>query len=336
MTIETFKLDNGEEFKVDTASEEYQIKLDVAKKLRLRADESVFFARNLEYARQQVLTVSYPELKLLNGGILPLDKSIPMGAENDSYGIEDSSGKAKIITDYADDLGTSELLGQEVINKIHSVGHSYTYSVQEVRRDKMAGGLGNSKLQRKANAARLAIDQQLEDLLCFGNDDYQIKGLTNASFVPQANITGADWTAKATANPLLILADIDTAKSNMHILTKGLEKPDTMLVDHIAYDILEKTFITLTAYEGMTLLAHIEKFKGLKVYSLSQMAGRFTAGANAFVLYKNDPMKVQGVLSLIESHTPQVKNLTTINIFDVRCGGTRVFAPYSVSVNKGV
>jgi len=336
MTIEILKLDNGEDFKVDTASNEYQMKLDIANNIGLRNDDSVFFARNLEYARQQVMTVAYPELKLLNGGLLPLDKSIPMGAETDSYRIEDFTGKAKIIADYADDIGTSELLGEEVINKIHTVGHSYIYSVQDLRRDRMVGGLGNSKLQRKANATRLAIDQKLEDMLSFGDDEFQVKGLFNAPLVPQANISGADWAAKAVANPLLILADIDKAKSDMHILTKGMEKPDTMLVDHIAYDILEKTFITLTAYEGMTLLAHIEKYKGLKVYSMSQMAGRFTAGASAFVLYKNDPMKVQGILSLIESHAPQVKNLATVNLFDARCGGTRVFRPYSVSVNKGV
>jgi len=35
-------------------------------------------------------------------------------------------------------------------------------------------------------------------------------------------------------------------------------------------------------------------------------------------------------------HAPQIKNLATKNILEARCGGTRVFFPYSVSYSYGI
>lgn len=336
MTIENHKLDNGEELKIDTSSHEYQDGLQAGKEMGLRNDDSVFFARNLEYARQTAFKIQYPALKLLNGGLLPIDTSIPEGAEVDSYQIQDSIGKAKIISSFADDVPLVEITGKEVFNKFRSIGFGYVYSYQDTKADQMRGGVGSSILNRKAMVAREGVDQALEELLAFGDTNFGLKGFFNADFVPQTAVSGATWATKIASNPLLIIEDIDKALEAMDTLTKGMERPDTMLVDNVRFKLLERNY-ELATYEGKTLLNYIETYKGLKVVSMTQLTSKFVGNSNGFVLYKNDRTKLEGVISSrLHAHAPQVKNLVTTNILSARCGGTRVYYPYSVSINYGI
>lgn len=335
MTIETLKLDNGEDFKIDTASNEYQSYINSASQIGItKNDESVFFARNLEFARQTAFKVNYSELKLLNGGLLPIDTSIPAGAEVDSYKIEDAVGTAKVVASYADDIGTVEILGKEVFNKIISIADSYVYSRQDARADQMKGGVGSSTLQRKAEAARRSIDQKLESILAFGEPTFNIKGLFNADGVPQNGVAGGGWAPKTSAQ---ILDDVRKAIDAQVDLTKGMEISDTMILDNTSYSLIKLRELDTTNYSGMTILKYIETNYNLKVVDMAQIKNKFVGNTSGFVLYKNDSQKVQGVMPIrLEAHAPQVHNLVTKNILEARCGGTRVYHPLSVSVTYGI
>ncbi len=334
MTIETFKLDNGEELKIDTSSHEYQDSLQAGKEIGLRNDDSVFFARNLEYARQTAFKVQYSQLKLLNGGLLPIDTSIPEGAETDSYEIQDSTGEAKIIANFADDINKVEITGKEVINKIKSIGDSYDYSYQDTKADQMRGGVGSSILNRKAMTAREAIDKKLESMLAFGDTAFGVKGFFNADFVPNTAVSGSAWASKTSAQ---ILDDVKKAIDDQVDLTKGMETPDTMIVDYTNFSLIMKKELDTTNYSGMTILKYIEANYGLKIVDMAQIKNKFTGNSNAFILYKNDRTKLEGVIpSRLQAHAPQAKNLVTTNILTARCGGTRVYYPYSVSINYGI
>lgn len=340
MTIETFKLDNGEELKIDTSLPEFKAYERAADQVGIsKKDDAFFFARNLEFIRQKVFKPTYSELKLLNGGLLPINTAIPEGAENDTYDILDSAGEADVIGDFADDIKTVEVMGSQVTNGIKSIATSYIYSVQDLRKDKMLGQIGRSTVENKALAARRALDQKIEKILGFGDTRYGIKGMFNATSVPSsaAAATGSGstttWATKTAAN---ILADVEEAINDMVDLTKGNEIPNTMLIDATNYHLIKKKALDTTMYSGKSILRYIEEEYNLKVDWVQQLKNAFS-GNSGFVLYNNSQDKLEGVLPIrMMPHAPQVKNLATKNILEARCGGARVFLPYSMSYTTGI
>lgn len=342
MTIETFKLDNGEELKIDTSSHEFKAYERAMEHMGVtRKDESFFGARTLEFIRQQVFKPVYAELKLLNSGLIPINTSIPEGAETDTYEIMDSTGEAKVVADFADDIHTSEVTGAQVTNGIKSIAEAYIYSVQDLRRDKMLGSVGRSSVENKALAARRAVDQKIEKMFGFGDSAYGIKGMFNAANVPSAavaaNGSGSTtlWANKTAAN---ILADVEDAINDMIDLTQGNEVPNTMLIDHTNYALIKKKALDVTFYSGKSILKYIEEEYDLKVVSVQQLKNGFVNGTKSgFVLYNNSQDKLEAVLPIrLMPHAPQVKNLATKNILEARCGGARVFYPYSMSYSTGI
>lgn len=340
MTIETFKLDNGEELKIDTSLPEFKAYERAAEQVGIsKRDDSFFFARNLEYIRQQVFRPTYSELKILNSGLLSINSAIPEGAETDSYDILDSVGEAGVIGDFADDIKTVEVMGSQVTNSIKSIATSYIYSVQDLRRDRMLGQVGRSIVENKALAARRSLDQKIENMLAFGDVAYGIRGMFNAVAVPStaAAATGSGstttWSTKTAAN---ILADVEQAIDDMVDLTKGNEIPNTLLVDATNYHLIKKKALDTTFYSGKSILNYIEEEYNLKVEWVQQLKNSFS-GNSGFVLYNNAQDKLEGVLPIrMMPHSPQVKNLATKNILEARCGGVRVFLPYSMSYTTGI
>jgi hypothetical protein len=342
MPIQKFKLDNGEELKIDTSSPEFMSYENAAKQVGLvKNDAAFFFARNLEFVRQKIFKPTYAELKLLNGGLLPINTSIPEGAEEDTYDVLDSTGEADIITDFGDDIKTVEVFGNEYTNKIKSLADAYIYSVQDMRKDRMLGNVGRSVITNKALAARKAVDQKIEKMLGFGDSRYGITGMFNHAEVPSnavaATGTGSStlWSTKTAAN---ILADIESAIDDIGDISEDNEAPDTMIVSSPGYRIMQKKALDTTNYSGMSILKYVEKEYGLRVVPMQQLKNGFVSGTKSgFVLYKNSEEKLEGVLPIrLMPHAPQIKNLATKNILEARCGGTRVFFPYSVSYNYGI
>ncbi len=342
MPIQKFKLDNGEEIKIDTSSPEFMSYENAAKQVGLvKNDEAFFFARNLEFVRQKIFMPTYAELKLLNGGLLPINSSIPEGAEEDTYDVLDSTGEADIITDFGDDIKTVEVFGNEYTNKIKSLADAYIYSVQDMRKDRMLGNVGRSVITNKALAARKAVDQKIEKMLGFGDSRYGITGMFNNSNVPidavAATGTGSStlWSTKTAAN---ILADVEEAINDMINVSNGNEVPTRMLLDATNYHLIKKKALDTTNYSGMSILKYIEQEYGLTVDWVQQLKNGFVNGTKSgFVLYSNSEEKLEGVLPIrLMPHAPQIKNLATKNILEARCGGTRVFFPYSVSYSYGI
>lgn len=341
MTIQTFRLDNGEQIKIDTCSPEFMAYENAAKQVGIyKNDDSFFFARSLEFVRQKIFTPVYDQLKLLNGGLLSINTSIPEGAEIDTYGVDDSTGEADIVTDFANDIKTVEVSGKEYSNKIKSLADSYIYSVADMRKDRMNPN-GRSVITRKALAARKAVDQKIEKMLGFGDLRYGITGMFNNSNVP-ANVVKANGTGSTTSwsnkTPENILGDVEEAINDIVDLTRGNEIPNTMLMDYTSYHLIKKKALDTTMYSGVSVLSYIEKEYNLTVEWVQQLKNGFVNNTKSgFVLYDNSEEKLEGVLPIrLMPHAPQIVNLATKNILEARCGGTRIFFPNSMSYSYGI
>lgn len=342
MNIKTIKLNSGEVFKYDESSPQFQsYERAMSQIAPLRQDESLFGARQLEYLRQKVYQPANAELKFINGGIIPINTAIPEGVDVDSYEMLTGFGEAKVIGDWADDIGTVELIAETGLGKIKSIADSYIYSVQDLRKDKLLGSVGKSSVQNKATIARRIIDEKLDKMLRVGDEAHGIKGLLNADYVPStaAAATGSGsattFASKTAAN---ILADFEKALSDMNDLTNGSEVPNTCLIDSTNYTIIKNKALDTTLYSGKSVLKYIEEQYNLKVISVVQLKNAFVGGTKSgFVLYNNSMDRLEGVLPIrLMIHPPQLKNLATKNILEARCGGVRVFYPYSVSITTGI
>ena len=118
------------------------------------ANESIFFARELEHIKTKTYDKKFAALTATS--VIPVSNEVNPGAESITYYQYEPTGMAKIISNYATDLPRADVKGKPFTSVVKGIGSSYGYSIQDVRAARMAG---KPLEQRKANAARLAIDQ---------------------------------------------------------------------------------------------------------------------------------------------------------------------------------
>lgn len=190
---------------------------------RLDANESAFFARQLEFVKAKSYDVKYPQFKAING-LIPISSEVDSGAETVTYYQYDTVGMAKIVANYADDLPRCDVKGKEFTSKVRDIGAAYGYNHKEIRRARMAG---LPLEQRKANATKRAHDQKTENIAWFGDSVNGIIGFLYNANIPVGNAPTGGWGA-ATADQ--IVADMMDAVDKVNSQSNGVEVANTLLI----------------------------------------------------------------------------------------------------------
>jgi hypothetical protein len=197
---------------------------DVNRKfLKLDADESVFFGRQLEHLKSKTYDKKFTNLKARQ--VIPVSFEAGPGAETITYEQFDMVGMAKIVRDYAEDFRAADVTAKEFVAKVKSLGSAYKYSVQDVRAARQAG---KSLEQRKANAAKRAIDQLENKIAYFGDDDHGLVGMLNNANVPIVGLPHAGAWSTLTADQLI--DNLNANANNAITASNGVESPNTMLL----------------------------------------------------------------------------------------------------------
>jgi hypothetical protein len=187
---------------------------------RLDANESVFFARQLEYVKGKTYDIKYPAMNALS--LFPISTEAGAGAKTITYRQYDSVGMAKVIANYSQDLPRADVTAKEFTSPIRGIGDSYGFDVQEVRYAQMAGVPLET---RKAAAARKAHDEKINQLAWFGDADHGLPGFfTNANipgYTVTADGTGSSklWSTKTAAQ---IIRDVNGIINAVRIQSKGV------------------------------------------------------------------------------------------------------------------
>jgi len=307
--------------------------------VNLDANESVFFARELEHIKAQSYDVKYPEYKATR--LIPVSGDAGPGARTITYRQFDSVGVMKIIADYATDLPRSDVKGKEFTSPVRSLGGSYGYSIQEIREAQMA----NRPLeQRRANAVRRANEQAVNRIAWLAKTDDGTNGglqglLYNPNVTSGAATTG-DW---ATATPAEILADMNKAVRDMLVLTKGVEVPDTVLLPVDQFAQIQQTRLDsgtdttimeffLKNNPSITSIEWVNELAGLN----PKPSGAASA-TDVMVLYRRSP----DVLTLeipqdYEQFPAQEKGLAFMVPAHSRIGGVIVYYPLAISIVEDI
>jgi hypothetical protein len=322
---------------------------------RTDADTNVFFERQLETIKAGSYDVKYPNL--LGRSLIPVDGSVPPGAEVVTYRQFDRVGVAKIIGTYGRELPRADVKGKEFTSPVKSMGTAYAYTVQDIRAAAQAGFPLDG---RKAAAARRAFEELVDAIAFSGDSAHGLQGfnaIANAqTYTPGTGGTGTGgpgnlaWGANSTgitggtpgANGLdktsdQILADLHNAIQTMITATNGVEIPDTVLLPLNQYGAISTTARSTTSDTtilGYFLANHPYIKQVVPWYKLKGAGG---SGYDRAIIYRRDPTAIGLVIPQeFEQFPPQQKGLE----FEIPChgriGGVIAYYPMSVLYMDGI
>jgi len=257
--------------------------------IRLDANETVLFARQLEHIEQKLYAVQYPQGHAIE--LVPLKTDIHPGAASYTYRAIDIAGEARRVTNWGTDFPRIDLTGKEITHKLQNYGVSFGYDLQQLRASQFA----NFQLETNLNeGARTIVMRKLDHNLWFGDTEIGVRGLANSTLVsPTAVITGT-WTG---ATAVQIRDDVQKLINAPSSASKGVEQTTAVVLPHSRYLILATKFFGAEA-PGTTVLDMLKKANpGVSFHSSYQLelADAEGDGPRA-IAYANDPTKLMGLV----------------------------------------
>lgn len=212
------------------------------------ASFTAMFARQLEYVYTWTADIEYPDLKSRN--LIPVDTSVPSGAEYFTYNMFDKVAKAAMLHSYAkNSFPESDVYGDQFRQAVKGIGDKYSFSVQDMRAAQMSG---MPLEQKKAESARYGIEKKLELIACVGDAPTGLFGITNAPGVAATakvspvgtwaqQIVAAIAAGTLTATVQAILQDVNAMANAIYTQTLGTHKPTTLILPTGAFAVLATT-----------------------------------------------------------------------------------------------
>lgn len=305
-------------------------------------DASVFYARELDQIKTKTYDRLYPDFNALK--LFPVSSEADPGAETITFYSYDRSGMAKIIHNYSTDLPRVDTMGIPTTAKIKSLGDSYGYSVQEMRASRFAG---KSLDARRGAAARDAIDRLTNKIAWAGDEATGLIGvLSPTNDVPVYTLplnAGGTSTKFVDKTPQEILNDINAMQAYTAVLTKSVEKPDTLALPTDAYLHLANTPLVIGGGSTGSILKWVldnsPRLKGIvEVPELNADSGITPyPGQGVAFMFSKDPDKftIENPMPFYQ-HPVQPKSLEFEVPCEARTAGCIIYYPLSMLIALGV
>jgi len=305
----------------------------VAPLLMLDANETVFFARQLEQIEATIYEHDIPELKYRSK--IPVDNTIDPGALKATYTMTQGVGAARFGKGaYGRDLPKSDIKAEQFSQNIYGCVSSFEYTVDEIRSAAMA----NVPLEtQKQDSSKRAIMQQESAVAMNGDIPTGLEGL-----IDNPNITSvAAAKTWATATALEILADITIMIKTVRVASKGTRSADTLLLPIDQYNILATKPLGNDA--NKTVLKFVmdpgNSFGLVDVDWLPfELDSAFVSGTkDGAICYQKNPNVLQQRIPLeLIIHAVQTVGFTFIFPVESRHGGTIIRYPHAIMQFTGI
>lgn len=293
-----------------------------------------FFEQQLEQVLANTYDVLYPALK--GTQLVPIDTSVPSGADSFAFFSYDMVGMSKVIADYSDDLPAVDITGEKEIRKIKSIGNHFGYSIQEIRASQFAG---TPLEQRRANASRLATEQKVNRTIWGGDAPYSLYGFLTHPNIPTGDVPNdgaggnTEWTTKT---PVQILRDMEEAITEVYDTTNGVHMPDTLIIP-----IAQHSYIKRTPYSTLSPQSILTVFKAnnpeINITWVNELKGAGTAGKDVMIAYENNIDRIAfHIPQAYETFPPQAINLKIKVPTHSRIGGFVAYYPLSANIKEGI
>lgn len=226
-------------------------------------DASVFSARQLDYVRARTYDRKLPPM---NGLLLvPQESDAPEWAETITYRSYDAVGMAKIIANYADDLPRADVGGTDTTVPVRTIGDSYGYNINELN---ASIALGAQLPERKATAARRAVEIKLNQIAMVGDPQYGLYGITNHPNIGATTGVTGDWGGAATGAQ--IVADADILWNAVRTQSKGVHTPTVLAIPSSAFSGMNSKYIADTGGKSAYDVVR-SKYPGLQIMDLPEL-----------------------------------------------------------------
>jgi hypothetical protein len=334
---------------------------------RYDAATTAFFLRDLTEIMGRTFDIKYPDLVARQ--LFPVWSGVDPGAESFVWRQFDRVGAADLIDTYAADLPSSEVQSKEFQQKIVSLGVSYNYSIQDLRKARMAGIPLET---RKALAARRSVEQAVEQIAFFGlqqnpdtsagaqairfiktavssTDPLEQYGFTNFPNINLVNGTNqwVDYTGttprlKAGISVSNIIDDLNALQMSIVNASKGVHTPNTLIMPLSTYSALATAARSIT-FTDDSVLQYLQKqspwIKEVRYSTLLEFAGKkqdlSTPGPRLMLWEKNEENAQLVIPQEFEQLPPQMVNLTFKIPCHMRIGGMRISYPKSIAALDG-
>ena len=307
----------------------------------LDADGAFFFQRQLEYIKAKSYDVQYANLKARQ--IFPVSNDGGKGITSITYRTYDMVGSAKIINAYAEDLPRADVAGQETTIPVRSVGTSYGYNLDEIQSSQMTG---QALDQRRANASRRTVEQVINDVALFGDEDSKLPGLFSNPNIPTGQVVdggaGTQWVNKT---PDQILADVNDLFADVFETTLMVERANKLTLPPSQWSYIMSTPRSATSDTtiGMYLVQNSPYLNSLDdiipLNECDQAQNPFLAdlGADAMFVFDQSPDKLELEIPVELEYLPtQHKNLEFVVPGRCRLAGLNIYYPLSIAIATGI
>jgi hypothetical protein len=300
----------------------------------LDANGAFFFNRQLEHIKAKSYDVLYQDL--LYRTLFPVSEEVHPGATQITYETYDHAGKAKVINALSKDLPRVDIAGKETTIPTRRLGDMFAYDYDEIQAAQLTG---KPLEQRRANAARRACEELMNEITFTGDADSGIPGLFDNTDVPRADVAtgtgGVPWTAK-TADEILF--DINDMLGDMFALTKQKEKANRILLPTANWNLISST--ARSANSDTTILQYVVQNSPFlssadQIIPVPECTAGGTGGVSIMVAYNYHPDKLQlEIPEDIRFHPVQEVGLEFITPVTAKFAGLNIYYPLSLSFRE--
>lgn len=301
--------------------------------LRFDANETAFLERELTQLRTKLYEVQYADNIAMS--FVPLATDISPDARTYSTPVLDRIGRAKVIGNAVTDIPRVDVKKDEILGTIATIAVAYGFDLFELRQ---AARLGLPLEMWKAKAARSTIDDEVDQVLAFGQTSSQtglgFTGLLNNASVAVDTSSFTPWVAgTTTAAQMLTMLGKPGSAQNVSLKNKGSLLPDSMVLPSAYYDLASQTQVSTGS--DMTVLNYFRAnnpyIKNIVQWNRLALAN---AGANGvrILVYRRSDIVLEGVVPRpFEQLPPQAMGLELVTTCAARTGGVKVYHPEAVS-----
>lgn len=295
---------------------------------------TIFFKGECEIILNKIIETIYDKLEALE--CVPLAPAEGPGLETITWRSFTAVGLAKIISDYANDIPSVEVYGQEESSKIYHIATSYGWDKFEVERAQRAG---RRLVDTKSSAARQAIENKVDDLVWYGDAQYKIPGFLNYPGITECILknneagTSKKWDDKT---PEEMAQDIIDIVDTILTTTSNKENPDTILMPTKLFRMASTKFVDVN--KQVSVLDFIKKtnpmIKNWKSINALTKAG--AAASGRIMCYTNSSDKLEFHIPVpVRQEEPERDGLLYKTILTADIGALTVYYPQSICFADG-
>lgn len=303
----------------------------------LDAGDNAHFSRELETILPDL--TNFEKAPLSVRSLFPVNTSFAPMTESITWRMLTTTGAAKIIADYADDVPLINLFGEEKTTKVRTLAAAHWFSIQEIE----GSTLGTISLTTEGPLAARDEILRLENSLAYnGSTKFNQVGLFSGTAVTGIAQTAAAavWTTALPQGQIYgemaaLVRDVKVDSKTVHGVTRMLMSPDNFsLVSTTQFSTASDT--TILGY----FRANHPGVEVMEVQELSLASDKGglagTAGNDAVFVYNPNPSEIfLAVPMAIAQRPPFENNLKVKTIYWSRTGGFIIRKPLAMKFLTG-